>query len=85
MAGPNGFSSDMGVPEFRHILRDCKSVAEESLRHVRECQRARVCMCMYCRLMMMYAGEDTSATALRAGSDAPAASVQLRDRALATI
>ena len=82
VAGLNVDLSDMGLPQFRHIVRDCRNVAEESVQNVRECHRDRACMYMFCRLLMTDAGEDTLTTALRAGSDAAAASVERDARAL---
>ena len=89
VADRNGFSSAMGLPEFRGVMNNCRGVAEESVRHVREDQRPRVCMCMYCRLMMMDHDDeytrmrnqdDDFATPMAPASQALAASAQLRDR-----
>ena len=58
VAGRNGFSSAMGLPEFRGIMNNRRGVAEESMRHVREEQRAEVCEGIYVCLMMMDAEGD---------------------------
>ena len=57
VAGPNGFSDHMLLPQFQRIVRNCGRVAEESVHHVRECERKKVSLWMFCRLMMMEWGD----------------------------